>query len=67
MASCCRAGLCEEIFNPRVARKTLRRYHKKGLDKIERGMVASVPAGGLDGARILEIGGGIGTIQAELL
>jgi len=55
------------MFKPRFARKCLRRYRKKGLDKIERGMVASVPAGGLDGARILEIGGGIGTIQAELL
>jgi magnesium-protoporphyrin O-methyltransferase len=55
------------MFKPRFARKSLRRYRKKGLDKIERGMVASVPAGGLDGARILEIGGGIGTIQAELL
>ena len=55
------------MFKPRFARKSLRRYRKKGLDKIEQGMVASVPAGGLDGARILEIGGGIGTIQAELL
>jgi magnesium-protoporphyrin O-methyltransferase len=30
-------------------------------------MVASVPAGALAGARILEIGGGVGAIQAELL
>lgn len=30
-------------------------------------MVASVPADTLRGARILEIGGGIGTVQAELL
>jgi len=64
---CCHSGRCEEMFKPRFARQSLRRYRKKGLDKIERGMVASVPAGGLDGARILEIGGGIGTIQAELL
>jgi hypothetical protein len=55
------------MFKPRFARKSLQRYRKKGLDKIERGMVASVPEGGLDGARVLEIGGGIGTIQAELL
>src|SRR5262249_28300622 len=54
------------MFNPRFARRSLRRYRKKGLDKIERGMVASVPRE-LAGARILEIGGGIGTIQAELL
>ena len=30
-------------------------------------MIASVSAAALDGARVLEIGGGIGRIQAELL
>jgi len=30
-------------------------------------MVASASEGGLDGARVLEIGGGIGTLQVELL
>ncbi len=30
-------------------------------------MVAAASAGGLDGARVLEIGGGIGTLQSELL
>jgi magnesium-protoporphyrin O-methyltransferase len=55
------------MFKPRLARKTLRRYLRRGLDKIERGMVASVSSEELSGARVLEIGGGIGTIQAELL
>jgi magnesium-protoporphyrin O-methyltransferase len=55
------------MFKPRNARKNLKRYRKKGLDAIERQMVASVPAEDLDGARVLEIGGGIGTIQVELL
>ena len=67
MTSCCRAGPCEEMFKPRMARRNLKRYRKKGLGAIERQMVASVPAKELDGARVLEIGGGIGTIQAELL
>ena len=30
-------------------------------------MVAAASEPGLDGARVLEIGGGIGTLQAELL
>jgi len=64
---CCRGAACEEMFKPRFARRTLKRYRKKGLDKLERRMVASIPATALDGARVLEIGGGIGTIQAELL
>jgi phospholipid N-methyltransferase len=55
------------MFKPDSARKSLRRYRKKGLNKIERGMVASVSAAALHDARVLEIGGGIGAIQAELL
>src|SRR5712691_2473699 len=67
MPSCCRSALCEEMFTAKEARKTFRRYRKKGLNKLERQMVASVPTGALHGARVLEIGGGIGTIQAELV
>ena len=67
MPSCCRSGVCEQVFKPRYARKSLQRYRRKGLDAIEQGMVAGVPAEELNGARVLEIGGGVGTIQAELL
>jgi hypothetical protein len=67
MTGCCRAAPCEEMFKPRTARKTLERYRKKGLSALERQMVAGIPAGELEGARVVEIGGGIGTIQAELL
>jgi magnesium-protoporphyrin O-methyltransferase len=55
------------MFSPRVARRSLRRYRQKGLDSLEREMLAAVSAAGLEGARVLEIGGGIGAIQAELL
>ena len=67
MTSCCRAGPCEQIFKPRLARKSLERHRKKGLDDLERRMLAAASSGGLDGARVLEIGGGIGTLQSELL
>src|SRR5262249_30352808 len=63
----CRATVCEEVFKPAVARKNLRRYLKKGLGAIERKLVAAIPARDIAGARVLEIGGGIGPIQAELL
>jgi len=64
---CCRATGCEEIFKPAVARKNLRRYQKKGLGAIERQLVGAIPARDIAGARVLEIGGGIGAIQTELL
>ena len=55
------------MFSPRTARRSLERYRSKGLDEIERRIVASVKEAGVHGARVLEIGGGIGVIQAELL
>jgi hypothetical protein len=65
--SCGRAGPCEEMFKPRMARRSLERFRKKGLGKLERQIVESASAGGLDGERVLEIGGGIGELQAVLL
>ena len=55
------------MFQPRIARRSLDRYRKKGHGDLERRMVASAAEGGLEGARVLEIGGGVGTIQSELL
>jgi hypothetical protein len=67
VGNCCRARSCEQFFNPGVARRSLEKYRNKGLDKLERRMIASVSSGALNGMRVLEIGGGIGRIQAELL
>jgi len=55
------------MFKARKARATLRRYRRNGLDNLERDMVSIASAQALTGARVLEIGGGIGTIQAELV
>jgi len=65
--SCCRSGACEQMFSRRAARRSLERYRSKGLDEIERRIVASAKETGIQGARVLEIGGGIGVVQAELL
>lgn len=67
MASCCRGNVCEQVFTSKVARRDLRRYRSKGLNKIERRMLQAASRGGVEGARVLEIGGGIGTLQTELL
>ncbi len=55
------------MFRPSAARNDLRRYRAKGLDDLERRMLASVLPLELSGARVLEIGGGIGALQVELL
>jgi hypothetical protein len=55
------------MFNPRIARRSLEQYRRKGHGDLEKRMVAAASEGGLEGARVLEIGGGIGTIQSELL
>jgi hypothetical protein len=67
MTGCCRAGPCEQVFRPRIARRTLARYRRRGLDELELRMLESAVGVGVDGARVLEIGGGLGTIGSELL
>lgn len=67
MASCCRAAPCEELFTSRLARADLALYRRRGLDGVSRRMVASLPTEAYAGGRVLDIGGGIGAFQAELL
>lgn len=67
MTGCCRAGPCEQVFRPRIARRTLARYRRRGLDELELQLLESAREAGVDGARVLEIGGGLGTIGGELL
>jgi hypothetical protein len=52
------------MFSPRIARRSLQRYRRKGLGKLERQMLAG-PSWRPDDALVLEIGGGIGAMLAE--
>jgi len=65
--NCCNARGCDQFFSPRFARRMARRYRKRGLDKTARRMVEFLEQRGIEGATVLEIGGGIGAIQIELL
>lgn len=67
MSSCCRAAACEEMFDAGVAEWYLRRYERRGFDALERSMLAALPPQEVAGARVLEIGGGVGPFQVELL
>ncbi len=55
------------MFTPRFARRSLATFRRKGLGDLERRIVAIASEPRLEGARVLEIGGGIGALQAELL
>ncbi|HLM20083.1 MAG TPA: methyltransferase domain-containing protein [Propionibacteriaceae bacterium] len=55
------------MFGPRFARHVAYRYRKRGLDKTAGRMVGYLADRGVDGASVLEIGGGVGDIQLELL
>ena len=67
MDCCAGSASCAEFFGDRVARRALKRYRKKGLDSDAGHMVAWASAGGLAGATVLEVGGGIGAVAAALL
>ena len=67
MPCCCNSRGCDKFFTPRLARRTAKRYRKKGLDATAQRMVDFLESRGIEGATVLEIGGGVGEIQIELL
>jgi len=67
MAGCCDPRGCDRFFGARFARRMAARYRKRGLDKTARKIVAFLEERGIEGASVLEIGGGVGEIQLELL
>jgi hypothetical protein len=67
MPSCCNARGCDEFFTSRLAKRAAERYRKKGVDKTATRMLAFLEGQGIEGATVLEIGGGVGEMQIELL
>jgi hypothetical protein len=64
----CSSAESLDIFGEKLARRELRRYLRKGLRGEDARLIAEwAEAGGLDGATVVEVGGGVGQIQAELL
>jgi hypothetical protein len=55
------------MFDARFARRRANRYRRRGLDKTSRRMVDLLAQRGVRDATVLEIGGGVGEIQIELL
>ncbi|HWT24487.1 MAG TPA: methyltransferase domain-containing protein [Solirubrobacteraceae bacterium] len=65
---CCRsARRYDAVFGARFARRAAQRYRRRGLDRSARRIVAFAERHGLEGATVLEVGGGVGEIEIELL
>jgi len=56
-----------EAYDEKIAAAELRRYRKKGPSPWTRALVDALIAEGVQGTTLLDIGGGIGAIQHELL
>ena len=67
MSGCCSTRGCDEFFTDSVARRDARRYRHRGLDGNALRLVDFVRNEGVDGRKVLEVGGGVGAIQLELL
>ena len=67
MAGCCPSRDYHRLFNQRFARRLANRYRKRGLDQTAQTMVEFLRQLGIEGASVLEVGGGVGEIEVELL
>jgi magnesium-protoporphyrin O-methyltransferase len=67
VTGCCARHGQEEVFGARSAAADARKYRRKGADPMARSLARHAGAAGLDGATVLEIGGGIGQVLLELV
>jgi hypothetical protein len=67
VSRCCSPGTYESFFDEKLARRDAEQYRRRGLGKADRRLVEVISDRGIRGASILELGGGNGTLQIELL
>ncbi|MEO6458611.1 MAG: methyltransferase domain-containing protein [Chloroflexia bacterium] len=64
---CCQCKGIETLFNQKEAENKLKDYRKDGPAKTTRMLIEALKAEGIEGTTLLDIGGGVGAIQHELL
>ena len=57
----------EEFFDQHEAARELKKYQKRGPAKTTQMLIDAIKASGVEGKTLLDIGGGVGAIQHELL
>jgi predicted TPR repeat methyltransferase len=66
--NCCQCLGIEELFSQKYVTKELSRYRAKGPDKTTRMLTEAIKKeGAVDGLTLLDIGGGVGAVQHELI
>jgi hypothetical protein len=66
VSACCGSAY-DRFFGARQARRDAKRYRKHGLDRTAQRLVDELAERGVDGASVLEVGGGVGGVDLELL
>ncbi len=64
---CCHCQGIESLFTEKAARRELRSYRRKGPTKSTRALLAALESAGVRDRSLLDIGGGVGAIQHELM
>jgi magnesium-protoporphyrin O-methyltransferase len=67
VSDCCTPKGYRQIFSEKNARAEARRYRSSGLDGTSKRIFDVINARGVEGKTLLEVGGGIGSIEIELL
>ncbi len=67
MKCCSQCEGLEQLFDAELAERELREYHQHGAEKTTRVLLDTLTAQGIAGMTLLDIGGGVGAIQHQLL
>ena len=67
MSSCCDPEAYAQLFDEKNAKRDVREYRERGVDGAARRMLDAVIERGVVDASVLEVGGGVGALQIELL
>ncbi len=67
MTCCAHCRGVEDMFGDRMAGRQLRQYRRKGPPKATRRLIDGIAADGLEGRTFIDVGGGVGAIQHELM
>jgi 2-polyprenyl-3-methyl-5-hydroxy-6-metoxy-1,4-benzoquinol methylase len=67
MTGCCSRQGYDDFFTEKIARRDASHYRRRGLDANARRIVGFVARRGVEGATVLDVGGGNGALGLELL